>query len=143
MFPSRCAGIEHFLLEAAPDLPDLELIVSYTRNFTPKGFTRELLQINTRDWPQIPKNYGFFGPVFSFSKTSDYSDIMYPAWAFWEGGPAISLYPRGIGKLKSKNYNRPVKHFCRALGCAPEGTGEARKLLQVGGKNSQSFLQRV
>ncbi|XP_019756015.2 O-glucosyltransferase rumi homolog isoform X1 [Dendroctonus ponderosae] len=80
MFPSRCSGIEHFLLEAAPGLPDLELI------------------INTRDWPQIPKNYGFFGPVFSFSKTSEYNDIMYPAWAFWEGGPAISLYPRGIGR---------------------------------------------
>ncbi|ENN79513.1 hypothetical protein YQE_03976, partial [Dendroctonus ponderosae] len=61
-------------------------------------FTPALLQINTRDWPQIPKNYGFFGPVFSFSKTSEYNDIMYPAWAFWEGGPAISLYPRGIGR---------------------------------------------
>lgn len=81
MFPSRCAGVEHFLLEAAPDLPDMELI------------------LNTRDWPQIHRNYGFFGPVFSFSKTPEYNDIMYPAWAFWEGGPAISLYPKGIGKL--------------------------------------------
>ncbi|EFA03548.1 O-glucosyltransferase rumi homolog [Tribolium castaneum] len=80
MFPARCAGIEHFLLKLLPKLPDMELI------------------INTRDWPQIHKDYGVFGPVFSFSKTSDYSDIMYPAWAFWEGGPAISLYPRGIGR---------------------------------------------
>ncbi|XP_049822158.1 O-glucosyltransferase rumi homolog isoform X3 [Aethina tumida] len=78
MFPSRCAGIEHFILELLPSLPDMELI------------------INTRDWPQIQKQYGSFGPVFSFSKTKDYHDIMYPAWAFWEGGPAISLYPRGI-----------------------------------------------
>lgn len=23
---------------------------------------------------------------------------MYPAWSFWEGGPAISLYPRGLGR---------------------------------------------
>jgi protein glucosyltransferase len=23
---------------------------------------------------------------------------MYPAWTFWEGGPAISLYPRGLGR---------------------------------------------
>lgn len=23
---------------------------------------------------------------------------MYPAWAFWEGGPAILLYPRGLGR---------------------------------------------
>ncbi|XP_017777227.1 PREDICTED: O-glucosyltransferase rumi homolog [Nicrophorus vespilloides] len=80
MFPARCIGIEHFLLQLLPKLPDMDLI------------------INTRDWPQIAKNYGPFGPVFSFSKTSDYYDIMYPAWAFWEGGPAISLYPRGIGR---------------------------------------------
>ncbi|KAL6260049.1 hypothetical protein P5V15_007589 [Pogonomyrmex californicus] len=37
-------------------------------------------------------------PIFSFSKTPQYHDIMYPAWAFWEGGPAISLYPRGLGR---------------------------------------------
>lgn len=23
---------------------------------------------------------------------------MYPAWSFWEGGPAIALYPTGIGR---------------------------------------------
>ena len=23
---------------------------------------------------------------------------MYPVWAFWCGGPAISLYPRGLGR---------------------------------------------
>ncbi|KAF7287188.1 hypothetical protein GWI33_002552 [Rhynchophorus ferrugineus] len=80
MFPARCTGIEHFLLENLSDLPDTEFIV------------------NTRDWPQINKKYGFFGPVFSFSKTDEYYDIMYPAWAFWEGGPAISLYPKGIGR---------------------------------------------
>ncbi|KAJ8978170.1 hypothetical protein NQ317_009658 [Molorchus minor] len=80
MFPARCSGIEHFLLELVKKLPDMEFIV------------------NTRDWPQIPKQYGVFGPVFSFSKTEDYYDIMYPAWSFWEGGPAISLYPRGIGR---------------------------------------------
>ena len=28
----------------------------------------------------------------------DNIDIMYPAWTFWEGGPAISLYPRGLGR---------------------------------------------
>lgn len=60
------------------------------------------LVINTRDWPQIHKEYGLFGPVFSFSKTSDYYDIMYPAWAFWEGGPAIELYPTGIGICPQK-----------------------------------------
>ena len=79
MFPSRCSGIEHFLLQLLPNLPNMEFVV------------------NTRDWPQIHKSYGSFGPVFSFSKTSDYYDIMYPTWAFWEGGPAIELHPRGIG----------------------------------------------
>lgn len=38
------------------------------------------------------------GPVFSFSRTDDYHDIFYPAWSFWEGGPAISLYPTGLGR---------------------------------------------
>ncbi|KAJ8960819.1 hypothetical protein NQ318_020115 [Aromia moschata] len=86
MFPARCAGIEHFLLDLLPKLPDTEFIV------------------NTRDWPQIHKQYGVFGPVFSFSKTADYYDIMYPAWSFWEGGPAISLYPRGIGRWDNHRY---------------------------------------
>lgn len=31
-------------------------------------------------------------------QTNDYWDIMYPAWSFWEGGPAISLYPTGLGR---------------------------------------------
>ncbi|XP_053981078.1 O-glucosyltransferase rumi homolog [Hylaeus volcanicus] len=80
MFPSRCAGIEHFLLQLAPDLPDMDLV------------------INTRDYPQSSKHFGGPLPIFSFSKTQQYYDITYPAWAFWEGGPAISLYPRGLGR---------------------------------------------
>ncbi|XP_076247010.1 O-glucosyltransferase rumi homolog [Calliopsis andreniformis] len=80
MFPSRCAGIEHFLLKLASNLPDVELI------------------INTRDYPQSSKHFGGPLPIFSFSKTPQYYDITYPAWAFWEGGPAISLYPRGLGR---------------------------------------------
>lgn len=31
-------------------------------------------------------------------KTEEYADIMYPAWSFWCGGPAIRLYPTGIGR---------------------------------------------
>ena len=53
MFPFRCAGIEHFLLELAPSLPDLEII------------------INTRDWPQVHRATSQPLPVFSFSKTGD------------------------------------------------------------------------
>ncbi|XP_051162913.1 O-glucosyltransferase rumi homolog isoform X2 [Leptopilina boulardi] len=80
MFPSRCAGVEHFILNIIDNISDAEVI------------------INTRDYPQSSKHFGNPLPVFSFSKTSDYHDIMYPAWSFWEGGPAISLYPRGLGR---------------------------------------------
>ncbi|KAH0949486.1 hypothetical protein HN011_005750 [Eciton burchellii] len=80
MFPARCAGIEHFLLKMINNLPDMDLV------------------INTRDYPQSSKYFGTVVPVFSFSKTPQYYDIMYPAWTFWEGGPAISLYPRGLGR---------------------------------------------
>lgn len=80
MFPSRCTGIEHFIKPLLKDLPNMEMIV------------------NCRDWPQIRRDHGPRGPVLSFSKTDDYLDIMYPAWSFWEGGPAIGLYPTGIGR---------------------------------------------
>jgi len=80
MFPFRCEGIEHFLLQLAPSLPDTEFVV------------------NTRDWPQLNKHMQDKLPVFSFSKTEEFLDIMYPAWAFWGGGPAIGLYPRGLGR---------------------------------------------
>ncbi|KAG6462084.1 hypothetical protein O3G_MSEX013047 [Manduca sexta] len=80
-FPARCAGIEHYLSALAPNMPNIELA------------------INTRDWPQINRAWGHSqAPVLSFSKMRDYYDIMYPAWSFWEGGPAISLYPTGIGR---------------------------------------------
>lgn len=81
MFPNRCTGIEHFLLANIQKIPDLEMIV------------------NCRDWPQITRGDSrHFGPVFSFSKTDRHLDIMYPAWSFREGGPAISLYPTGLGR---------------------------------------------
>lgn len=82
MFPSRCSGVEHFLKPLLKKLPkNIELI------------------INVRDWPQVNRNWGQpQGPVFSFSKTSEYLDIMYPNWSFWEGGPAIKLYPSGLGR---------------------------------------------
>ncbi|XP_055852070.1 O-glucosyltransferase rumi homolog [Episyrphus balteatus] len=80
MFPSRCSGIEHFIKPLLKELPNMEMIV------------------NCRDWPQIRRDHGPKGPVLSFSKTNEYLDIMYPAWAFWEGGPAIALHPTGIGR---------------------------------------------
>jgi protein glucosyltransferase len=53
--------------------------------------------LNTYDWPQNQQKI----PIFSFSKSilSRDTDILYPAWAFWDGGPALgSVYPTGIGR---------------------------------------------
>lgn len=81
MFPARCNGVEHFILEIIDHLPDMELVV------------------NVRDYPQVPRWMQPVLPVFSFSKTSKYVDIMYPAWTFWEGGPAVwPIYPTGLGR---------------------------------------------
>ncbi|XP_034406949.1 protein O-glucosyltransferase 1 [Cyclopterus lumpus] len=81
MFPARCSGVEHFILEVIDRLPDLEMVV------------------NVRDYPQVPSWVQPTLPVFSFSKTADYQDIMYPAWTFWEGGPAVwPIYPTGLGR---------------------------------------------
>lgn len=83
LFPSRCEGVEHFLLKLAKErhLPNFELV------------------LNTHDWPYIDRHFHSEPlPLFSFSKTTDYFDIFFPAWTFWAGGPAISKYPTGIGR---------------------------------------------
>lgn len=81
MFPARCSGVEHFILQVIDRLPDLEMVV------------------NVRDYPQVPGWVQPVLPVLSFSKTADYKDIMYPAWTFWEGGPAVwPIYPTGLGR---------------------------------------------
>ncbi|ESP00309.1 hypothetical protein LOTGIDRAFT_225910 [Lottia gigantea] len=81
MFGARCSGNEHFILEIIKQLPDMELI------------------INVHDWPKTMKRTSPL-PVFSFSTVrSDNWDIMYPAWTFWEGGPAVwPIYPTGLGR---------------------------------------------
>ncbi|XP_060692531.1 protein O-glucosyltransferase 1 isoform X1 [Hemiscyllium ocellatum] len=81
MFPARCSGVEHFVLEIIDQLPDMEFV------------------LNVRDYPQIPYWMKPIRPILSFSKTSEYYDIMYPAWTFWEGGPAVwPIYPKGLGR---------------------------------------------
>ncbi|KAG9348801.1 hypothetical protein JZ751_029118 [Albula glossodonta] len=81
MFPARCSGVEHFILQVIDGLPDVEMV------------------INVRDYPQVPHWVQPVLPVLSFSKTPDYKDIMYPAWTFWEGGPAVwPIYPTGLGR---------------------------------------------
>ncbi|CAF0709792.1 unnamed protein product [Brachionus calyciflorus] len=81
-FPFRNSGIEHFILKIIKNLPDTEFIV------------------NTQDWPQTNSWNEQKIPVFSFSKVdSQHNDIMYPAWTFWEGGPAVwPIYPNGLGR---------------------------------------------
>ncbi|XP_067618784.1 O-glucosyltransferase rumi-like [Eurosta solidaginis] len=102
LFPARCSGIEHFLLKLLPELPDLDMV------------------INTRDWPQVLKGLrDRIGPIFSFSKTDDYLDLMYPAWTFWAGGPAISLHPTGIGRWDL---------FCESITKAANQTPWSEKL---------------
>ncbi|UJR37796.1 hypothetical protein I4U23_030487 [Adineta vaga] len=79
IFPARNFGIEHFLLNIIDSLPDMEFL------------------LNTYDWPQHQPDI----PIFSFSKSllSHDTDLLYPAWAFWDGGPALgSVYPTGIGR---------------------------------------------
>ncbi|KAK7494005.1 hypothetical protein BaRGS_00014887 [Batillaria attramentaria] len=81
MFPFRCSGVEHFILEIINKLPDMELL------------------INVHDYP-VSVKFAQPIPVFSFSKVADeHWDIMYPAWTFWEGGPAVwPIYPTGLGR---------------------------------------------
>ncbi len=31
-------------------------------------------------------------------QNNEFIDITYPTWSFWSGGPAIKLYPKGIGR---------------------------------------------
>ncbi|XP_014258469.1 O-glucosyltransferase rumi homolog [Cimex lectularius] len=80
LFPSRCEGVDYFLNKIRNELPDVEFVVNF------------------HDWPQVNRHFNLRLPVFSFSKTDSFFDIMYPAWSFWKGGPAIKIYPVGIGK---------------------------------------------
>ncbi|OAD58998.1 O-glucosyltransferase rumi like protein, partial [Eufriesea mexicana] len=115
MFPSRCAGVEYFLLKLASGLSNMDLV------------------INVRDYPQSSKHFGNPLPIFSFSKTPQYYDITYPAWAFWEGGPAISLYPRGLGRWD--------KH-CVSLDKASESTLWERKENKAFFRGSRTSSER-
>ncbi|KAF6016807.1 POGLUT1 [Bugula neritina] len=80
VFEARCQGVEYFLTRIAKDLPDMEM------------------KINVFDYPCTPEYHSIKSPVLSFSRDSSYHDIMYPAWTFWTGGPAVwPIFPRGQG----------------------------------------------
>jgi len=93
-FPARCEGNEYFISKLLSQLPDMEFIV------------------NTFDWSKVQK-HGRNSPVFSFSKSKTDRDILYPAWTFWKGGPAITTYPTGIGRwdLQIEKLNKAEKEF--------------------------------
>lgn len=96
IFEARCNGNEHFILNIIQHLPDMEFIV------------------NTHDWPKIRKWEHDLTAVFSFSKTPDDRDILYPAWTFWEGGPAVwPIFPTGLGRwdLMSESLNKTAKEW--------------------------------
>lgn len=95
MFPSRCFGIEHFIHKVIEDLPNMDIA------------------INVHDWPKSSK-YTSPLPVLSFSKVNTHHwDIMYPAWTFWEGGPALKLYPKGLGRwdVLRRDLNKKAKEI--------------------------------
>ncbi|VDD94901.1 unnamed protein product [Enterobius vermicularis] len=79
LFVPRCEGVQHYLLQIASTLPNTEFV------------------INFQDFPQVSNKQPAL-PIFSFSKDGNHNDILYPTWSFWSGGPAIPLYPSGIGK---------------------------------------------
>lgn len=84
MFSMRCKGLEYFLGRALPTLK--------RRNRAGKKHIVEL-SVNVRDWPQSIDGMRD-APVLSFSKKTDHeADIMYPAWAFWDGGPWLATIP--------------------------------------------------
>ena len=91
-FPARCEGIEYFILK----LLSKDMIITSNDNF-------EILPdmdflINVRDFPASVKWRDPL-PILSFSKANNEAhDILYPAWTFWAGGPAISTHPNGLGR---------------------------------------------
>lgn len=36
---------------------------------------------------------------------NEFHDILYPAWSFWAGGPAIKLIPKGLGRWDQYRHN--------------------------------------
>jgi len=91
-FPMRCEGIEYFLLAILKNqsLPNMEFV------------------LNVADYPQSYRPLGGLAlPIFSFSKDSHYDDIMYPAWAFWKGGPCTSTEKNCLGRWDLKRNDMP------------------------------------
>lgn len=65
-------------------------------------------------------------------------DIMYPAWTFWEGGPAVwPIYPTGLGRWDEQREIIPryqCHYCCHSQSSLPHYNGQL-KILNVLGKN--------
>lgn len=60
----------------------------------------DIIQLTLSPQSMMVGSYVFFLSKFLFI-FQDYEnwDIMYPAWTFWEGGPAVwPIYPTGLGR---------------------------------------------
>ncbi|KAF8373611.1 hypothetical protein PRIPAC_80040, partial [Pristionchus pacificus] len=102
-FPARCQGVDKFLTRLAHRLEDTEFV------------------LNDFDNPKLTKRARPL-PLFSFSKKEDdYWDILYPAWSFHSGGPAISIYPSGIG-----NWSETKEELSKYSSSHPWSTRESR-----------------
>jgi len=87
----RCEGIEYFInrVLSSRTLPDLEFI------------------LNVGDYPQTHYSTPLL-PIFSFSKDSFFRDIIYPAWAFWRGGPCTTTEKDCLGRWDLKRKGMPA-----------------------------------
>jgi len=66
--------------------------------------------LNVADYPQTMKAYGPKLPIFSFSTDDTYLDPMYPAWAFWAGGPCVSTEKNCLGRWDLKRAGMMDSH---------------------------------
>ncbi len=101
----RSSGVEHFLLKIIKDLPDTEFVLNTmdwpqtsvaNKHLPIFSFSKIVMRVSTK---RLLLNFNWEGRFFLFKKASLHSDIMYPAWTFWEGGPAVwPIYPNGLGR---------------------------------------------
>lgn len=99
-FQMRCEGIEYMLNRVI-------------KKYGSKLKKNIEFALNDFDHPQI--SYGEKLPIFSFSKPkgNKYSDIIYPCWAFWAGGPCVKTEPDCLGRwdLKIKTLGKKANEF--------------------------------
>eukprot|EP01079_Euglenida_sp_SAG-EU17-18_P006214 gene6214-153_t len=116
MWNFRCQGVEHHITKAmARGLPDLEFVFD---PYDHPAASNRLRQ--AREGPPSSDALAQSAPqhpcVFSFSKNTQYLDIVHPAWTFWAGGPCVDTEPGphlpAAAYLSSEPALRPPPHKC-------------------------------